>query len=278
MAKLKRGITNVAYAPATYNAQAGTLTYGDVRYLVSDVAGGREYSADPRGESQKIYADSIAVYGETVNDGYDINLTLLSIFDEQFREDWLNEVKDDNGVAEYANAEEYPYYALIIHEDTADGVGLISVYYYCQASGRPSDSGKTAEGGAFEHEFPQYPLVSSPRPTDKLVRYQIHGKEKLTSIPEPSGVITPMIELEKHRIVMKDGDQVTLSAVTVPEDITSIHLTAGAADSSVATAIPTIDTAGCTITAEGAGNTIVTVQITVDGVTYSDTCTVIVEE
>ena len=87
----------------------------------------------------------------------------------------------------------------------------------------------------------------------------------------------PYVELEKHRIVMEVGDQVTLSAVTVPENITSLNMTAEAADSNVATAIPTIDTAGCTITAEGAGNTIVTLQITVDGITYSDTCTVIVE-
>ena len=269
MAKLKGSITNVAYAPATYNAQAGTLTYGDVRYLVSDVAGGREYSADPRGESQKIYADGIAVYGETVNDGYDLNVTLLSIFDEQFREDWLNEVKDDNGIAEYANAEEYPYHALIIHEDTPDGVGLISVYYYCQASNRPSDSGKTSEGGAFEHEFPQYPLVASPRPTDKLVRYQIHGKEKLTSIPEPTGIAAAGVELDRHKITIADGNSATLVATAVPEG-TAVTWTS--ASNSVATVSDGV------VTAEGAGNTIITASVTVDGVTYTDTCTVIVEE
>lgn len=278
MAKLKRSITNVAYAPATYNAQTGTLTYGDVRYLVSDVAGGRAYSADPRGESQKIYADGIAVYGETVNDGYDINLTLLSIFDEQFRKDWLNEVNDDNGIAEYANAEEYPYHALIIHEDTADGVGLISVYYYCQSSGRPSDSGKTREGGAFEHEFPQYPLVASPRPTDKLVRYQIHGKEKLTSIPEPSDVITPMIELAKHSLRMKVGDEVSLSIVTVPALPAGQTVAAGSDNNEIVVALPLVDRTGVKLTAEGTGSAVVTVEMTVDGVKYTDTCTVIVEE
>lgn len=267
MAKLKGSITNVAYAPATYNAQAGTLTYGDVRYLVSDVAGGREYSAEPRGESQKIYADGIAVYGETVNDGYDLNLTLLSIFDEQFREDWLNEVKDDNGIAEYANAEEYPYHALIIHEDTPDGVGLISVYYYCQASNRPSDSGKTSEGGAFEHEFPQYPIVSSPRPTDKLVRYQIHGKDKLTEIPTPTGTTSAKIEFSLHKIMLTEDGTSTIPAITIPAG-TTITWTTG--DSSVATVSDGV------VTAMGAGNTIITGSITVEGVTYTDTCTVIV--
>lgn len=268
MAKLKKGITNVGYAPASYNAQSGTLSYGDVRYLTSDVAGGREYSADPRGDSQKIYADSIAVYGDTVNDGYDINLTLLSIFDEQFREDWLNEVKDDNGVAEYANTEEFPYFALIITEDTADGVGLTSIYYYCQASGRPSDSGKTAQGGSFDYEFPQYPLVASPRPTDKLVRYQIHGKEKLDSIPEPSGALTPMIELNLHRVMITTSGSATLTAEVVPDDAT-VTWTSG--NSEVATVSDGI------ITPAGAGNTVITASITTDGVTYTDTCTVIVQ-
>lgn len=267
MAKLKKGITAVGYAPATFTAATGTLTYGEVRYLNSDVAGGREYSADPRGDTQKIYADSIAVLGDTVNDGYDLTLTLLSIFDEQFREDWLNEVPDDNGIAEYATAEEFPYHALIIHEDTPDGVGLISVYYYCQASGRPSDSGKTAEGGNFDFEFPQYPITSSPRPTDMLVRYQIHGKDKLTEIPTPTGKISAKIEFSLHKIMLTEDGTATISATALPEGTTITWTTA---DSSVATV------SGGVVTAVGAGNTIITGSITVDGVTYTDTCTVIV--
>lgn len=267
MAKLKKGITAVGYAPANYNAQTGTLSYGSIRYLNSDVAGGREYSAEPRGESQKIYADSIAVYGDTVNDGYDISLTLLSIFDEEFRGDWLNEVTDDNGIAEYASGEEFPYNALIIHEDTPDGVGLISIYYYCQASGRPSDSGKTAEGGNFEFEFPQYPITSSPRPTDKLVRYQIHGKNHLTELLLPIGKTSAKIEFSLHKIMMAEGGTSTISVDAVP-DGTTVTWTSG--DTAVATV-----SAGV-VTAEGEGNTIITGSITVDGVTYTDTCTVIV--
>ena len=267
MAKLKKGITAVAYARANYNEATGTLGYGAVRYLNSDVAGGREYSADPRGDSQKIYADSKAVYGDTVNDGYDIKLTLLSTFDEEFRGDWLNEVSDDMGIAEYANAEEFPYHALIIHEDTPDGVGLISVYYYCQASGRPSDSGKTAEGGNFGFEFPQYPIVSSPRPTDKLVRYQIHGKDKLTEIPTPTGTTSAKIEFSLHKIMLTEDGTSTIPAITIPAG-TTITWTTG--DNSVATVSDGV------VTAVGAGNTIITGSITVDGVTYTDTCTVIV--
>lgn len=184
-AKMKKGITAVGYAPVIFGEDNGSITYGNIKYLLSNVAGGREYSAEPRGDSQKIYADSVAVYGDVVNDGYDINLTLLSAFDEGVNADWLNEKKDEKGTAEYADGEEFPYFALIIHEDTSDGVGLITVYHYCQASGRPSDSGKTGEGNTFDYEFPEYPIISSPRPTDMLVRYKISGKGHLTAIPEP---------------------------------------------------------------------------------------------
>lgn len=193
-AKMKKGITAVGYAPVNFGEENSSITYGNIKYLLSNVAGGREYSAEPRGDSQKIYADSVAIYGDVVNDGYDINLTLLSAFDEGVNADWLNEKKDEKGTAEYADGEEFPYFALIIHEDTSDGVGQITIYYYCQVSGRPSDSGKTGEGSTFDYDFPEYPIVASPRPTDMLVRYRISGKEKLSAIPEPTALETTSAE------------------------------------------------------------------------------------
>lgn len=268
MAKMKKGITAVGYAMATYDESNDKVNYAAVRYLPTNVAGGREYTADPRGESQKVYADSVAVYGDTVNDGYDINLTLLSAFDDQVNEDWLNEVIDEAGSAEYANGREFPYFALIVHEDTADGVGIRYIYYYCQASGRPSDSGKTREGGAFDFEYPQYPITSSARISDNLVRYKMPGKEKFETIPEPSGVKPAgTIELDKHYVLLASGGTSNLTPTVVPAG-TAITWTA--ADSEVATVADGV------VTAVGAGNTIITATITVDGVTMTDTCTIVV--
>lgn len=273
---MKKGITGIAYAMAHYDKQAGTLTYDAPRYLPSAVAGGREYSANPRGDSQKIYADSIAVYGDTINDGYDLDLTLLSTFDNQFREDLLNEVDDGNGIAEYANVTEFPYMAIIIHEDTSDGVGLTSVYYYCQASGRPSDSGKTAEQGNFDFEFPQYPVVASPRPTDRLVRYQIPGTEHLQEVPEPSNVVTPDVILSRSNLTMTVGDHVTIPVkVTPTSEYSSVTTSATGVDKVDASYISSDHTVH--IAATGAGTSVVTVSITVDGTTYSDSCKVTIE-
>ena len=273
---MKKGITGIAYAMAHYDKQAGTLTYDAPRYLPSAVAGGREYSANPRGDSQKVYADSIAIYGDTINDGYDLDLTLLSTFDNQFREDLLNEVDDGNGIAEYANVTEFPYMAIIIHEDTSDGVGLTSVYYYCQASGRPSDSGKTAEQGNFDFEFPQYPVVASPRPTDRLVRYQIPGTEHLQEVPEPSNVVTPDVILSRSNLTMTVGDHVTIPVkVTPTSEYSSVTTSATGVDKVDASYISSDHTVH--IAATGAGTSVVTASITVDGTTYSDSCKVTIE-
>lgn len=273
---MKKGITGIAYAIAHYDKQAGTLTYDAPRYLPSAVAGGREYSANPRGDSQKIYADSIAIYGDTINDGYDLELTLVSTFDNQFREDLLNEVDDGNGIAEYANVTEFPYMAIIIHEDTSDGVGLTSVYYYCQASGRPSDSGKTAEQGNFDFEFPQYPVVASPRPTDRLVRYQIPGTEHLQEVPEPSNVVTPDVILSRSNLTMTVGDHVTIPVkVTPTSEYSSVTTSATGVDKVDASYISSDHTVH--IAARAEGTSVVTASITVDGTTYSDSCKVTIE-
>ena len=267
-AKMKKGITGLAFAIATLNTDAQgnqTVTYGPIENLVTTTSGGREYSLDPRGDSQSVYADSVKVYGDTVNDGYDLNVTLLSVLDRVVQKKWLQMQQTENGIAEYANVGEMPYFALIIYEDTSDGVGQTSVYYWCQASGRPSDAGKTAEGGNFDWAFPQIPLAATPRPTDKLVRLLIDGKTRLTTLPEATHQAG--IELASHKLSLVEDDEYTLTALTYPAGAT---VTWSEGSSSVATV-----NAGV-VTAVGAGNTIITASITDSGVTYTDTCTVIV--
>lgn len=192
-AKMKKGLVHVGYALATVNVETNAVTYEAPVYLPTLKAGGREYTATPRGDSQKIYADSTAVYGDTVNDGYDIALTLLAMTDD-INAVWLNERKDSKGIAEYADGEEYPYFALILSEDTTDGAGKTSIYYFCQCSGRPERSGKTREGGTFDFAFPQYSITSTPRLSDTLVKYEIPGTDLLDELPEPEKTATPPSE------------------------------------------------------------------------------------
>ena len=268
-AKMKKGILGLTYWKATASTDpttgAVTVTYGAAKQLKTLTSGGREYSLEPRGDSQSVYADSVKVYGDVLNDGYDLDLTTLSLLDGQIQTDWLQYEETEDGLAEYANVPEMPYFGLAIYEETSDGEGLTTFFPWVQASGRPSDAGKTAEGGQFDWAFPTIPLAATPRPSDKLVRLLIKGKTRLTEVPGAEQI--PGIELSEHLINLKVDDEFTLTALTVPAGAT---VTWSEGSSSVATV------SGGVVTAEGAGNTIITASITDSGVTYTDTCTVVV--
>lgn len=80
-------------------------------------------------------------------------------------------------------------------------------------------------------------------------------------------VPTPSILLNKHSLTIEDEGTAALTAVTVPEGET---ITWSSANDTIATVTDGV------VTGEAEGNTIITASITVDGVTYTDTCTVIV--
>lgn len=75
------------------------------------------------------------------------------------------------------------------------------------------------------------------------------------------------IELNTHTVTINKDDTYALTATTVPSGQT---VTWSSASTSVATV------SGGTVTAVAAGNTVITASITVSGVTYTDTCTVVV--
>lgn len=85
-----------------------------------------------------------------------------------------------------------------------------------------------------------------------------------------SGGLTPSILLNKHSVTIETNGTYTLAASTVPAGTT---VSWSSADSSVASVSDGVITAG-----DSTGNTIITASITVEGVTYNDTCTVVVEE
>lgn len=86
-------------------------------------------------------------------------------------------------------------------------------------------------------------------------------------IKEGSATVVPSVTLDTHVLNLTVGDTGILTATTTPAGET---VTWATGSSSVA------DVSNGTVSAEGAGNTIITASITKDGVTYNDTCTVIV--
>lgn len=268
-AKLPRSIKNVGYAMITsVDNNTGKPTYGDVQWLVHNEAGGREYTAEPKGEVSSVWADGVEVYSEEENSGYDITLTLLAFIDDT-DEDWLNRVVDSNGqyVEEYAGTGEYPHFALLIIEDTTDGVGQTHVFYDCHVTKRPTESGKTSEGGALDPMFPEYAISAVPREDCGCVERKIKGKSKLSAVPEPS--------LAGNHIQIEKAMAVTVGSVENMPVISKAPENAAVTWSSSTESVATVSTAGA-VTGVSAGTSVITASITAGGTTYTATCTVTV--
>lgn len=270
-ARLPRTIKNVGYALITaVDNNTGKPTYGSVKWLVHNEAGGREYSAEPKGEVSSIYADGIEVYGEEENCGYDITLTLLSWIDD-IDDEWLNRVIDETSGTfseEYADTGAYPHFALIIIEDTTDGVGQTTIWYDCHVTKRPTESGKTSEGGALDPMFPEYAISAIPREDCAAVQRRIKGKTKISTVVEPS-LAGAAINIQKALTVTVG------STVNIPVNGVS-PTNATISWSSATEAKATVSSAGA-VTGVAAGSSVITASITIDGTTYTDTCTVTVE-
>ena len=112
------------------------------------------------------------------------------------------------------------------------------------------------EKGKFAFEFTGHYSMDAQ---DK-VPYEIYIKG---SDVEP----TPAVLLNKHSVTVEKDATVTLTADTVPAGASVTWTSADNTTASVAAGV---------VTGEAAGDTIITATITVEGVDYSDTCTVIV--
>lgn len=268
-AKLPRSIKNVGYAKITsVDNNTGKPTYGNVNWLVHNEAGGREYTAEPKGEVSSIWADGQEVYGEEENCGYDLALTLLSVIDD-IDEDWLNRVVASDGSysEEYADTGEYPHFALLIIEDTTDGVGQTRVFYDCHVTKRPTESGKTSEGGALDPMFPEYAISAVPREDCGCVERKIKAKTKISEVPEPS--------FAGNHIRIQSALTVTVGSVLTIPIISKNPSNAAVTWTSGTTAKATVSNTG-DVTGVVAGESVITATITVDGQTYTDTCNVTV--
>lgn len=177
---LKKGIAKIGYAMVKDTSK---FEYDVVVWLESEVSGGREYTAEPNGETAEIYADSISVYSAEDNNGYDINLILLAIIDD-IETKWLgNSAISTGGILEVAKPETRPRFALITVEDTTNGSGETTIYFNCIVAKRPKIAGKTSEG-KFEAQYPEFAISARPRPTDKWVRATLPQTELFETIPD----------------------------------------------------------------------------------------------
>ena len=267
-AKIRRTITDLGFAKITAISDDGVPTYGNVEWFAHHEAGGREYSAEPAGSSGSVWADGREVYAWEDSQGYDVTLTTVGVTDD-IEEDWYGYTVSQSGkVEEYADGAEYPQFALVIIEDTTDGVGETTIFPYCHISQRSGKSGKTSEGNGLDPQFPQHNISARPRLDCMCVKITIPGKEKITTIPAPTKA-APHVTLLQHDVNVKVGKTVQLTVDEVfPADETVSWSSSNAKASVSASGV---------VTGSEAGSAVITASITTGGNTYTDTCDVTVE-
>lgn len=266
--RLRRTISQLGYAPITAESDAGTPTYGEITWLVHNEAGGREYDMQPYGDESSIWADGVEVYAAEDNQGYNTVLTTLNVVDD-IDKDWYGRtVLDDGSVEEYADGKEFPHMALIIIEDTTDGVGETTIFYDAHITTRAGKQGATSEGTGLNPQFPEHTFACRPRKDCKCVMRTLKQKELITEIPEPSKA-APHVTIRQKNVTVAEGNTVKLNIAEVyPED-------ASVTWSSSATSKASVSTDG-TVTGADEGTAVITASITVGGTSYTDTCNVTV--
>ncbi len=108
---INKTIARVGYAMITSESNAGVEYDENITWFESGEAGGREFKATAVGNTFTLDADGIIVLGGEVNNGYDIELTLLALIDE-IKEKWLGRQKTADGHVETGGVVSYPKFAL----------------------------------------------------------------------------------------------------------------------------------------------------------------------
>ena len=265
--RIPRTISRIGYAMITAtNQSTGKDTYGAVK-LLPHIAGGREFSAEPQGDTFSIFADGLEVYAENNNAGYEISLTTVAVTDD-VEADWYGNTIVADGVAEYANRNQAPEFALFILEETTDGIGKVHFFGKCHVTTRPTKAGKTKEEGAIDPQFPQHNISARPRLDCFAVKATIHGKTKLNAVPTPTKAGNHVNILQEAVSVPVGGTVKLTINDKYPADA-SVSWTSGTQGKA------TVSSDG-TVTGVATGSSVITATITVGGTDYTDTCTVTV--
>lgn len=142
-------------------------------------------------------------------------------------------------------------------ENTGENAGFVAIKLFNALSTGGFQIQSTDKGkGQFAFEFTGHYSMSA----QDTVPYEIYVQAGESSS-------TPTIELNTHYLELDDGDTETLIATT---SHTTSTVTWSTDDSSVATVSDGV------VTADAEGSCVITAAITDGGVTYTDTCTVVV--
>lgn len=163
--KVKYNLKNVHIAKQTESTETGATTY--TYETPKNIPGAVSLSLDAEGEISTFYADGIAYFVTSANNGYSGDLE-MALIPSWFREEILNEIKDDNGVLiENSNNDTNPF--ALLFEFDGDVKEIRRCLYNCTCT-RPSIESETKED-TVEPGTETLTIKNSPR-ADGLVKAQ----------------------------------------------------------------------------------------------------------
>lgn len=144
-------------------------------------------------------------------------------------------------------------------KNTGDNAGFVAIHVLnALNTGGFQIQSTDKEKGKFAFEFTGHYSMSA----QDNVPYEVYIREGGS---EP----VPAVVLNTHAVTIAEGDTYQLTAETTPAGETVTYSSSASTYADV--------TSGGLISGEAEGTAIITASITVEGVTYTDTCTVVVE-
>ena len=153
--KVRFGLSKLYYA---------VLTEGDANAWATPVAipGAVSMDLSDNGSSNTFYADNIAYYKSTSNNGYTGTVEVAQIPDQMLTDIWGMTLNTDGVLVEKAGVQPKPF-ALLFKVDT-DGVDELNLFYRVVPTSKPSSSPATTEDSVTpfttSFEFEALPLVT----------------------------------------------------------------------------------------------------------------------
>lgn len=255
------------------------------------------FNENPSGaEPTALYADNIKYLNLISAEEYGASLEAYTYPDEFEKHDGSKEIATGVYIAQQDRSPFGLCYRTLLGNDvdgTSYGYKLHLVY---NATASPSGKDHQTVNDSPEAANPSWDISTTPvevtggKPTATVVidstkvdagalaeledlLYGTANTEAELPLPDEiaaifGGAASGSVTLNTHAVRMTVGDTRTLTATTVPAGKTVTWSTGSSSVASVS---------GGVVTAAGAGNTIITATMTDEGVTYTDTCTVIVE-
>lgn len=270
MAKIKYGLKNVHYAVVTETTDSATGVVTSSYGTIKAWPGAVNLTLDAQGDDSNFYADDGVYVTLSNNTGYSGTFE-SALVPEDVNISVMGQTKDVNGVI-IEKSDDVKKYIALMFEFAMDSSGRRFLFYRCSLA-RPSVA-STTKGESIDPQTESVTITATPRPDDNAVKaYTEQGSAAYngwySAVYNGSASPVPSINLSTHAVTITDEDTYMFVTNVVPRGTTVTW-------SSSNTSVASVDDGE--VTGESAGTAIITASITVNGVTYTDTATVVVTE